>query len=287
MNDYERIARAIRYIEDNLNEQPGLDEIAKEVGMSVSHFHRMFRRWAGITPKNFLQHLTAIEAKQLLSNGTAVLDTALDVGLSGPGRLHDLCVNFEAASPGEIASKGKGWEIRAGFADTPFGEALIAQSPRGICRLEFLNAEDARDTALMHTQTAWSGATFIRDDESAAEAAKGIFPAQSNTGNDPIQVLVKGTKFQVKVWRALLSIGNGELSTYAEIAERIQSPKAHRAVGSAIGKNELAYLIPCHRVIQSTGGLGEYRWGKIRKKSMIAFEHARKTEGMTAAPGTE
>lgn len=274
MNEYDRVAESIRYIAKNVHEQPGLAEIAGMNGMSKSHFHRMFRRWVGITPKNFLQHLTAIEAKQLLSTGNAVLDTALDVGLSGPGRLHDLCVNLEAASPGEIALKGKGWKIRTGFSMTPFGEAFIAETPRGICRLAFLDTEKDRESELATIQAEWSGAVITRDDDHAMAMARRIFQTMPVAGTDPIRLLVKGTNFQVKVWRALLAIGHGELSTYREIAGQIKSPKAHRAVGSAIARNDLAYLIPCHRVIQSSGGIGGYRWGPTRKKVMIAFEQA-------------
>lgn len=276
MSDYKRIADAIRYIEENVHAQPSPDDVASAIGMSVSHFHRLFRRWAGITPKNFLQHLTMLEARKLLIKGNPVLDTALEVGLSGPGRLHDLCVSFEAASPGEIASKGIGWEMKTGFCETPFGEALIAQSPRGICRIALLDSPSDRDAELENTRTAWSEATLTRDDESATAAASRIFSGETTSERDPIQVYVRGTKFQVKVWRALLTIKKGELTTYGEIADRIQSPNAHRAVGSAIGKNDLAFLIPCHRVIQVSGRLGGYRWGETRKKSMIAFEQAQK-----------
>lgn len=274
MNDYERVAQAIHFIEARLISQPSLAEIAAEVGVSVSHFHRLFRRWAGITPKNFLQHLTAIEARQLLQKGTPVLEAALDVGLSGPGRLHDLCVNFEAASPGEISSKGQGLQITTGFANTRFGEALIAQSPRGICRLQFIDTPEDRDTELQNTRATWSGATFVHDDATAIKTAKRVFSDPASTIEAPIQLHVQGTAFQIKVWRALLNISHGELTTYGDIATQIDSPKSSRAVGTAIGKNDLAYLIPCHRVIQSTGGLGGYRWGETRKKSMVVLEQA-------------
>lgn len=280
MNEYERVAKAIRYIAENVSGQPSLTEIADASGLSESHFHRLFRRWVGITPKNYLQHLTALEARKLLHAGKAVLDAALDVGLSGPGRLHDLCVKLEAASPGEIASKGKGWEIKAGFAMTPFGEAFIAESPRGICRLTFLDTEEDRRSEVAALQKDWSGAVISRDDNHAIALARRIFRAEKAQERAPLQVLVKGTNFQIKVWRALLGIGPGELSTYREIAEQVESPRAHRAVGSAMGRNKLAFLIPCHRVIQSSGGMGGYRWGETRKKSMIALERAQETEGI-------
>ena len=241
MNDYERIAAVIRYLDTHATEQPNLKALADSVGLSAFHFHRLFKKWAGVTPKDFLQCLTLAHAKRLLRDGESVLAAALDAGLSGPGRLHDLSLNLEAATPGELKSGGQGWEIRYGVAETPFGECLVGVGPRGICHLAF---EDS-DAAL---QSDWPAARFIRDDEAAQRIAVQVF--QRTAGPCQLRAFVCGTAFQVRVWRALVRVPAGVLVSYRRLAAAIGQPGAARAVGTAVGQNPLAYLIPCHRVIQ-------------------------------------
>ena len=273
MNDFERISDVIRYLDERHRHQPRLEELAAHVGLSQFHFHRLFSRWAGITPKDFLQCLTLAHARQALGAGTSVLDTSLDVGLSGPGRLHDLCVSLAAASPGELKAGGDGWTIQAGFGETPFGTCLIGQSPRGICHLSFVERTDplGGSTAI---RADWPNARIDWDLDMSSVIAC-IFGDSAKQDRDaPLRVLVRGTKFQVRVWRALLQIPPGSLTSYGRLAEALGDRGAARAVGSAVGQNRLAYLIPCHRVIRETGVFGEYRWGAQRKQAIVAWEGA-------------
>lgn len=274
MNDYERIARVIRYLDEHHTEQPGLAELADCVGLTPFHFHRLFSAWAGVTPKDFLQCLTLAHARALLDQGETILDTALDAGLSGPGRLHELCVRLESASPGEVKTRGARWTITAGFAESPFGTCLIAESPRGICRLAFVDNGD-EDAASKRLREIWRNARLRRDDSIAAETARKIFklPAERNS-HPPLRAFVTGTAFQIRVWRALLQVPQGRLTTYSRLAEAVGNPGAARAVGTAVGQNPLAYLIPCHRVIRETGVVGGYRWGRNRKRAMLIRETA-------------
>ena len=278
MNDYERIAEIIRYLDERHLEQPDLTTLAGRAGLSQFHFHRLFAVWAGVTPKDFLQCLTLAHAKELLRDGENVLDAALESGLSGPGRLHDLCVNLEAASPGELKSGGAGWTITFGFAESPFGKCLIAESPRGLCHLSFVENEK---TALAELQKDWPQAKVKRDDSAAKQMAGQIFRqhARSETGA-PLRAFVCGTPFQVRVWRALLQVQPGALTSYGRLATSIGKPTASRAVGAAVGQNPLAYLIPCHRVISETGVTGNYHWGPTRKRAMIAWEGAQRFTGV-------
>jgi AraC family transcriptional regulator of adaptative response/methylated-DNA-[protein]-cysteine methyltransferase len=276
MNDYERIARVIRYLDEHHAEQPGLAELADGVGLTSFHFHRLFSAWAGVTPKDFLQCLTLAHARALLDQGETILDTALDAGLSGPGRLHDLCVSLESASPGEMKSRGAQWTIAAGFAESPFGTCLIAESPRGICHLSFVENGDQK-AAWEGLQCDWRNAKLQRRDRSAIETARQIFtqPGERNS-HPPLRALVSGTTFQIRVWRALLQLSPGQLTTYGRLATAVGNPAAARAVGTAVAQNPLAFLIPCHRVIRETGVVGNYRWGRIRKRVMLAWETAGK-----------
>jgi AraC family transcriptional regulator of adaptative response/methylated-DNA-[protein]-cysteine methyltransferase len=271
MNDYERIADVIRFLNEHHGEQPSLEVLAQRAQLSRFHFHRLFTTWAGITPKDFVQCLTLAHAKELLRRGNNVLDAALDAGLSGPSRLHDLCVSLEAASPGELKDGGAGWTIVAGFAETPFGTCLIGKSPRGICHLSFVDSPD--DVATFpEIQAAWPAAKVKRDDLIAQRLASDVFRLSPNSKRVALSVFVQGTAFQVRVWRALLQVPPGTLVTYGRLAAALGQPSAARAVGSAVAKNSLAYLIPCHRVIRETGVIGEYRWNPIRKRAMLAWE---------------
>ncbi len=272
MNDYERIARVIHYLDKHHTEQPGLAALAQCVGLSPFHFHRLFSAWAGITPKDFLQCLTLAHVRKLLREGESVLDAALETGLSGAGRLHDLCVSLESASPGELKLGGRGWTITFGFAETPFGGCLIGESPRGICHLSFIHSGNA-GLAVAGLQEYWHQARIVQDDSAAALLGRRIFrrPADFLPG-PPLRAFVSGTAFQVRVWRALLQVPPGNLVTYGRLAEMIGQPDAARAAGNAVGQNPLAYLIPCHRVIRATGVMGEYRWGGIRKRAIHAWE---------------
>jgi AraC family transcriptional regulator of adaptative response/methylated-DNA-[protein]-cysteine methyltransferase len=285
VNDYERIARVIRFLDERHAEQPDLAALAKCAELSPFHFHRLFSSWAGVTPKDFLQCLTLAHAKASLRLGRNVLDAALDSGLSGPGRLHDLCVNLEAASPGELKSGGAGWTIVFGLAETPFGNCLIAESPRGICHLAFIGNEAP---ALVELQAKWPAARLKRSDRAAVGLANRIFhSARAPKTNVPLRAFVGGTPFQVRVWKALLRIPPGSVTSYGRLARAIGHPKAARAVGAAVGQNPLAYLIPCHRVIRETGVIGDYHWGQVRKRTMLAWESAQPRPGLVKVGGTD
>lgn len=272
MNDYERVANVIRFLDRHHTEQPDLSALADAAALSPFHFHRLFSTWAGVTPKDFLQCLTLEHVKQLLRDGENVFDAAIDAGLSGPGRLHDLCVTLEAASPGEVKSGGAGIQIDFGFTETPFGIALIAETKRGICHLSFVdgrNRTDARD--LLESQ--WPNATLHRNDMRASELSDQIFTRDPKSNSDRVlRAYVRGTEFQLRVWRALLRVPVGNLTTYGRLAEAIGQSTAARAVGSAVGANPIAFIIPCHRVIRETGVLGHYHWDPVRKRAIVGWE---------------
>lgn len=274
MNDYERVASVIRYLDRHHTEQPDLNALAQSVGLSPFHFHRLFSNWAGVTPKDFLQSLTFEHVKALLQTGESVLDAAFDAGLSGAGRVHDLCLALEAASPGELKNGGAGLRIDYGSAGTPFGDALIAETSRGICHLSFLSG-DGRNGARDLLAAQWPNAQLVRNDDRAEQAANQIFvhPAQGQP-RAHLRAFVRGTPFQLRVWRALLRVPTGALTTYGRLAAAIHQPTAARAVGSAVGANPLAFIIPCHRVIRETGALGNYHWDPIRKRAILGWELA-------------
>jgi AraC family transcriptional regulator of adaptative response/methylated-DNA-[protein]-cysteine methyltransferase len=279
MNDYDRIARVIRYLDEHHTGQPDLNVLARQLELSPFHFHRLFVSWAGVTPKDFLQCLTLAQVKESLRHGANVLDSALTAGLSGPGRLHDLCVTLEAASPGELKSGGAQWTISAGFAASPFGTCLIAESPRGICHLSF--SDDVDDNAAWAGLAQdWPNARLLRDDSVADRIAKKIFTRPIDRDSRPkLRAFVRGTAFQVRVWRALLEIPPAQFTSYGRLAAAVGQPTAARAVGTAVGQNPLAYLIPCHRVIRETGVIGNYRWGRVRKRAMLGWENAQHRQG--------
>jgi AraC family transcriptional regulator of adaptative response/methylated-DNA-[protein]-cysteine methyltransferase len=274
MNDYERVASVIRYLDRQHTNQPDLNALAHCVGLSPFHFHRLFSSWAGVTPKDFLQCLTLEHVKMLLREGDTVLDAALNVGLSGPGRLHDLCVTLEAASPGEMKSGGAGLQIDYGFAQTPFGEALIGETARGLCHLSFVNGE-GRNGARDLLATEWPNAKLHRADQRADELSEKVFAQPPQNQSPPrLRAFVRGTPFQLRVWRALLRVPAGALTTYGRLAAILNQPTAARAVGNAVGANPLAFIIPCHRVIRETGVLGNYRWDPLRKRAILGWELA-------------
>lgn len=274
MDAYERIAGVIRYLDEHHVEQPDLATLAKRAGLSPFHFHRLFSSWAGVSPKDFLQCLTLERARKSLRNGENILDTALDAGLSGPGRLHDLCVRLESASPGELKSGGAHWTILAGLAESPFGLCQVARGPRGICHLSFVEP-GGEEGAWAELLAEWPKARLQRDDRAAARLTQEIF-SQPNNGHRhlPLRAFVRGTAFQVRVWRALLRVPSGRVVSYGQLAAAAGCPAAARAVGTAVSRNPLAYLIPCHRIIRETGAIGDYHWGHTRKRVMLAWERA-------------
>ncbi|MEK6751781.1 MAG: methylated-DNA--[protein]-cysteine S-methyltransferase [Chloroflexota bacterium] len=272
---YKLIEQAIQYIEANVQRQPELEEIASAIGLSEYHFQRMFTNWTGISPKRFMQFLTKEHAKQLLSQSENLLETTHKIGLSSLGRLHDLFVNTEAVTPGEYKTGGAGLAIRYGIHPSPFGKCLIATTERGICNLSFVDVSEGR--AIDNLAADWKQAKMIEDYKSTAPLVTRIFSAPKPDSayeqtNQRLSLHLRGTNFQIKVWEALLNIPSGALITYEHIASYIGNPKAVRAVGSAVGHNPIAYLIPCHRVIRKSGDFGNYLYGPARKKLMLAQE---------------
>jgi len=270
MTDYERIQKAIEFIHANFKEQPDLDAVAKEVFLSPFHFQRLFKEWAGVSPKKFLQYISLQHAKKLLEHHT-VLDTAYETGLSGSGRLHDLFINIEGMTPGEYKNGGEQLQINYSFAETPFGNIIVATTSKGICHLAF--ADDEKD-ALQQLKMQFPNASFKQVVDTIQQNALFIF-TQDWKDLSKIKLHLKGTTFQIKVWEALLKIPMGDVSTYSSIANQIKNPNASRAVGTAIGDNPVAFLIPCHRVIRSTGEFGQYHWGSTRKAAMLGWEAAK------------
>ncbi|MDX1815675.1 MAG: methylated-DNA--[protein]-cysteine S-methyltransferase [Thermodesulfobacteriota bacterium] len=271
--EYGRIEKAIHFLEENFRRQPGLKEVARQVGLSEYHFHRLFSRWAGVSPKRFLQFLTADYARRLLRESANVLDAAHETGLTGPGRLHDLIVNVYAMTPGELKEEGAGLTIRFGVHPSPFGDCLVAVTDRGICAVSFLSAERNRE-AREKLETRWSRATFRKSQAGTKEVANRIFDPSRWKNGSPLSVIVRGTNFQVKVWEALVRIPPGCAVSYEQVATRIGAPAGARPVGSAVARNPVAFLIPCHRVIRKTGDFGEYGSGSARKKAILAWEAA-------------
>lgn len=269
--NYQRIAEAIDYIQINFKNQPNLDEVAEKIHVSPFHFQRLFTEWAGVSPKKFLQYLSVEYSKKILQNGQATLsDAAFETGLSGTGRLHDLFINIEGMTPGEYKNGGTQLVIHYSFAETPFGNILVASTAKGICHMAF--AETEAD-AFVKLVSRFPNAQYLQITDLLQQNALRIF---SHGWDNPteIKLHLKGSGFQIKVWETLLKIPSGNLSTYGSIAQAIGNPNASRAVGTAIGDNPVAYLIPCHRVIQSSGNFGQYHWGSTRKAAMIGWEAA-------------
>jgi AraC family transcriptional regulator, regulatory protein of adaptative response / methylated-DNA-[protein]-cysteine methyltransferase len=269
--DYVRIAKAIAFMRQNGDRQPSLGAIADHLHLSEYHFQRLFTQWAGISPKRFLQYLTLEYAKSQIARTKSLLDLSLEIGLSSPGRLHDLFVNLEAITPGEYKAGGAGLRIWYGIHETPFGLVLIAATARGICNLYFLG-EAAEETAPQLLRQMWGKAELKRDQGRTKGLCDRIFPLTATRSEAPLTVIVKGTNFQIQVWKALLNLPFGTMTTYQTLAAAIQKPTAARAIGNAVGKNPIGYLIPCHRVIRESGELGGYRWGLDRKAALLGWE---------------
>ncbi len=267
--NFNRIEQAIKFLTENYRQQPNLDEVAEKVNLSPFHFQRMFTDWVGITPKKFTQFLTVEHLKERLASTKNLMLAAETVGLSTQSRVYDLFVTLEAMTPYEYKTSGKGLRIEYGFHQSPFGECLIGLTDRGICGLQFI-VDDDRETAFARFRTTWSNAEVIQNQELTGKELCKAFDFSGR--RQRLNVLVKGTGFQVKVWNALLQIPSGGVSSYQTIAKTIGKPKALQAVGSAVGANPVAYLIPCHRVIRSEGIIGEYRWGSSKKKMILGYE---------------
>ncbi len=274
-DDYRRIEKAIRFIENHFKSQPSLDQIAASANLSRYHFDRLFKRWAGISPIQFLQFLTLDYTKHQLAESRSLLDTSLAAGLSGPSRLHDLFVTFEAMTPGEFKKQGRGLQIDYGFGESPFGECLLATTARGICSFGFI-AADGKAAAVEHLFQTWPQSRFRENTDATGALVRRIFMSDRTDSRRPFNLLLKGTNFQVNVWKALLSIPEGRVVSYQDIAGLIGRPESFRAVANAVAINPVAYLIPCHRVIAKTGKIHQYRWGSPRKKAILGWEAARR-----------
>ncbi len=273
ISDYERIAQAIAFIEKQCDCQPALEEIAAHLHLSPFHFQRLFSRWAGVTPKRYLQILTLEHAKALLKQARPLLEVSATVGLSSGSRLYDHFVQLEAVTPGEYKTGGTGLNIDYAIQATPFGHVFIAITPRGICNLGFIQNEDA-DSHLSNLSEKWPHARLQKNQQSTMAVIEAMF-AKEKKSNKPLSLHVSGTNFQTSVWKALLQIPPGTVTTYSQVAMAIGRPNAARAVGLAVGANPVAFIIPCHRVIRQSGSLGGYHWGETRKHAIHAWEAAR------------
>lgn len=280
--DYDLVRRAIAFLSDKWEEQPTLERLAAHLGLSPAHTQRLFKRWCGLSPKEFVQAVTIDHARNLLTGSASVLDAAHEVGLSGAGRLHDLFVDHEAMTPGEFKRRGEGLEIAYGFHDTPFGEALLLATERGVAGLAFVDEDkgQSRQEALADMTGRWPRATFVEAPERTAAQAVRIFEPGRWSPEQPVRLVLIGTDFEIRVWQALLRIPMGRAVTYADIARHLGQPTASRAVGSAVGRNPISFVVPCHRVLRGDGQLGGYHWGLTRKRALIGWE-----TGRVAQPG--
>jgi AraC family transcriptional regulator, regulatory protein of adaptative response / methylated-DNA-[protein]-cysteine methyltransferase len=269
--DYDIVRRAIEFIRGHWRAQPDIDAMAAAAGVSATELHHLFRRWAGLTPKAFLQALTLNHARELLRDSASVLDASYEVGLSGPGRLHDLFVTHEAMSPGEWKAGGAGLTVSYSFHPSPFGSALLMATPRGLAGVAFADAGEEKK-ALNDMRGRWPKAKFIEDVAATAPLALRIFDPKLWRADRPLRVVLIGTDFEIRVWEGLLKVPMGRATTYSDLAARVCSPKAARAVGAAVGKNPLAFVVPCHRVIGKAGDLTGYHWGLTRKRAMLGWE---------------
>jgi AraC family transcriptional regulator of adaptative response/methylated-DNA-[protein]-cysteine methyltransferase len=271
LRDYDSVRRAIAFISERWRAQPAIEAVADAAGVTPDELHHLFRRWAGLTPKAFMQALTLDHAKNLLRDSASVLDAALDSGLSGPGRLHDLFVTHEAMSPGEWKNGGAGMTLRYGFHPSPFGTAIVIASDRGLAGLAFADAGNERVSFADMTRR-WPHATYVEDHAGTSDLAQRVFDPKLWRPEQPLRVVLIGTDFEVRVWETLLKIPMGRAVCYSDIATKIQNPKASRAVGAAIGRNPVSFVVPCHRALGKGGTLTGYHWGITRKQAMLGWE---------------
>jgi AraC family transcriptional regulator of adaptative response/methylated-DNA-[protein]-cysteine methyltransferase len=276
-DDYHLVRRAIRFLTEHAEEQPELDQLARHVGLSAAHCQKLFKRWCGLSPKEFVQAVTIDRARQLLDGSASLLDAAHEVGLSGSGRLHDLFVDHEAMTPGDYKRRGADMTIVYGFHPSPFGEALVMATERGVCGLAFVDEDkgQSRHEALADMTQRWPRARFSETPEQTAPAAARIFDPATWAPDRPVRLVLIGTDFEVRVWETLLKIPMGRAVSYADIARHLGQPSAARAVGSAVGRNPISFVVPCHRVLRGDGTLGGYHWGLTRKRALIGWETGR------------
>ena len=272
--DYERVRRIVAFISERWREQPSLEDIAAHVGLSTTHVHHLFRRWCGLSPKAFLQAITLDNAKALLADSASVLEATYEVGLSGPARLHDLFVTHEAMTPGDYRSGASGLTLRFGFHESPFGEAILVATERGLAGLGFVDTGD-RAAALADMTRRWPKASYVEDADATAPLARRIFDPLAWRAEQPLRVVLIGTDFEVRVWQTLLRVPLGRATTYSDIAARLGKPSASRAVGAAVGKNPISFVVPCHRVLGRSGALTGYHWGLTRKQAILGWEQGR------------
>ncbi len=274
--DYDVVRNAVQFLTENQGDQPGLEALARHLSMDATACHKLFRRWCGLTPKQFLQAITLDHARQLLSQSASVLEAAHDSGLSGGGRLHDLCIAHEALTPGDIKIRGAGTTFQYGFHDTPFGRAVAVTTPRGLAGLSFANEDSGEsvEDALETYRQRWPAAHFVRDDHATEASVTDVFSefANGDGRQQTLRIVLIGTDFEIRVWQALLQVPFAGATSYKVIAEEIGNSRATRAVGTAIGNNPISFVVPCHRVVRADGGLGGYRWGLTRKRAMIGWE---------------
>jgi AraC family transcriptional regulator of adaptative response/methylated-DNA-[protein]-cysteine methyltransferase len=269
--DYDMVRRSLAYLTENWRDQPSLEDLAERSGVSAHHLQRLFTRWAGLSPKAFLQAITIDHARELLRDSASILETAYEVGLSGPGRLHDLFVTHEGMSPGAYKARGRGLEIRHGFHDSPFGRALVMMTQEGLCGLGF--ADQGSEAATLADMTArWPEATYVRDEAATRPFARRIFEPANWRPDQPLRIVFIGSDFEIRVWETLLRIPLGKASTYSDIASHVGRPGAARAVGTAVGRNPISFVVPCHRVLGKSGGLCGYHWGLTRKRAILGWE---------------
>ncbi len=269
--DYEMVRRSLAFLTENWRDQPSLEDLAEKSGVSAHHLQRLFTRWAGLSPKAFLQAITIDHAREMLRSSASILDTAYEVGLSGPGRLHDLFITHEGMSPGLYKAKGKGLTIRYGFHECPFGLALVMVTDLGLCGLAFAD-QGGEQASLADMMSRWREADYVEDSAASAPYAQRIFDTGNWNPDQPLRVIFIGSDFEIRVWETLLRIPLGKASTYSDIAAHVGKPTAARAVGTAVGKNPISFVVPCHRVLGKSGGLCGYHWGLTRKRAILGWE---------------
>jgi AraC family transcriptional regulator of adaptative response/methylated-DNA-[protein]-cysteine methyltransferase len=272
IRDYDLVRRAISFLTDRWTEQPSLEQLAGHIGLSPAHCQKLFTRWCGLSPKEFVQAITIEHARSLLTGSASVLDTAHEVGLSGPGRLHDLFVTHEAMTPGDYKRRGEGLEIAWGVHPSPFGHALAMATERGICGLAFFDNMNEMPAALADMTQRWPAAAFVETPERTAAFLASVFDQRARSASEPVRLVLIGTEFEVGVWQALLRIPMGRAVSYSDLARHVGRPTAARAVGSAVGRNPISFVVPCHRVLRGDGNLGGYHWGLTRKRAIIGWE---------------